>query len=208
LRCGRAAVQLVLNLVPVELAFRSLDEAVDGRGIIPMSSLIGIPCGQVRVARRPGLRPGQIAVPVAPNVRRSARLARHPRRAGVRHGAAQALPGDGLAVARTGAAARAVSSGLRRAGRLRAPAPHLAHEHRRDLGGGGQDQRRLTARISGKSRPWNGSSSTAHTGGGARGTRPSRKSIVPGLEKDQQAGGEAHNGAGEAPDRQPAGNQL
>jgi len=30
---------------------------------------------------------------------------------------------------------------------------HLVHEHRRDLGDGGQDQPRLTACISGKSQP-------------------------------------------------------
>jgi len=40
-------------------------------------------------------------------MRRSARLALRPRRAGVRHGAQQALVDDELAGARTGAAARA-----------------------------------------------------------------------------------------------------
>ena len=30
---------------------------------------------------------------------------------------------------------------------------HLVHEHRRDLGDGGQDQPRLTACMSGKSQP-------------------------------------------------------
>jgi len=84
-------------------------------------------------------------------MRRSARLALRPR-ADVRHGAQHALPDDELAAARTGAAARAVSSGLRRAGRLRAPAP-ISSTSTGAIPATAEDQPRLTACISGKSQP-------------------------------------------------------
>ena len=86
-------------------------------------------------------------------MRRSARLALRPRRADVRHGAEQALPDDELAAARTGAvpARRQLRPSARRA--AQGTGTHLVHEHRRDLGGGGQHQPRLTACISGKSQP-------------------------------------------------------
>jgi hypothetical protein len=85
--------------------------------------------------------------------RRSARLALHPRRVGVRHGAEQAPPDDELghgANWRRGARCEP-----RPPARRTAPGAgtHLVHEHRHDLGDDGQGQPTLTACISGKSQP-------------------------------------------------------
>ncbi len=91
-------------------------------------------------------------------------------------------PDDELAGARTGTVPRAVSSGLRRAGRLRAPAPISSVSTGAIPATTGQDQPRLTARISGKSQPWNCRSSTLHTSGGASAgqlAQDGKESILP-----------------------------
>jgi hypothetical protein len=86
-------------------------------------------------------------------MRRSARLALHPRHAGVRHGAEQAPLDDELGLRRE--LARGARREPRPPARRTAPGAgtHLLHEHRRDLGDDGQDQPTLTACISGKSQP-------------------------------------------------------
>ena len=149
-------------------------------------------CHQPPAGRHPGA-PGRTG-----SARRSARLALRQRRADVRHGAEQALPHDELAATRTGAAACAVSSGLRRAGRLRAPAPIWSTSAGADPGDCGQDQPRLTACFSGKSQPWIGRSSIPAHWRQGKWERTEGKSILPAQRPRSSAHGLESAGAADA----------